>query len=90
MHTYFKVTLLLSIIFSANVFCQSFDYSIDSPEIINALEKAGDNRVEIQKILDHYKNDSDSLKQKAALYIIANIQFHHIMYHHYQIDTNLN
>lgn len=39
-----------------------------------ALYKAGDNRHEIEKILDYYKNDP--LKYQAATYLIENMPFH--------------
>ena len=39
-----------------------------------ALSKAGNNRDEIEKVLDYYKNDP--LKLKAAIYLIENMPFH--------------
>lgn len=39
-----------------------------------ALKSAGDNKVEIIKVLNHYKDDS--LKYKAALFLIVNMPFH--------------
>ena len=42
------------------------------------LQLAGDNKLELQKVLDHYA--SDSLKLKAAIFLIEN------MLGHYSLD----
>lgn len=43
-----------------------------------ALEEAGDNRLELLKVIDHYQNidNKDSLKLKAALFLIENMPKH--------------
>ena len=43
-----------------------------------ALEEAGENRLELLKVIDHYQNvdNSDSLKLKAALFLIENMRGH--------------
>lgn len=43
-----------------------------------ALEDAGDNRLEILKVINHYQNidNQDSLKLKAALFLIGNMPEH--------------
>ncbi len=46
-----------------------------------ALISAGENRVELEKVLSYYKEDT--LKRKAAEYLIANMPYH------YTIDTYL-
>jgi len=44
----------------------------------NALELAGRNRIEIEKVLTHYrKNPIDSLKYKAAIFLIENMPGHY-------------
>ncbi len=43
------------------------------------LEKAGKNKIELKKVLDHYKN-TDSLKYRAACFLISN------MYAHYSVN----
>ncbi len=49
--------------------------SIDYPsEITSVLDSAGDNRMELEKVLFHFK--SDSLKFKAACYLIKNMPGH--------------
>jgi hypothetical protein len=51
-------------------------------QIASALNEAGDNRVELEKVLSYYSKDKpDSIKQIAAEYLIKNIQ------HHYAFDT---
>jgi hypothetical protein len=45
-----------------------------SPEIEDVLRQAGDNRSELEKVLKHYrKNPVDSLKLRAAEFLIANM-----------------
>lgn len=45
-----------------------------SPEIREALSGAGDNHSQLTKVLEHYsKNPEDSLKLKAAQFLIANM-----------------
>lgn len=40
-----------------------------------ALRYAGENRVELEKVLDHYRNDS--LKYRAAVFLIGNMPYHY-------------
>ncbi len=43
----------------------------------SALELAGENRTELQKVLDHYsQNPADSLKLEAAKFLIENMRWH--------------
>ncbi len=44
-----------------------------------ALEKAGKNRAELEKVLKHYNQPQDSLKLKAAYYLIGNMPGHGYM-----------
>jgi len=47
-------------------------------DLENALELAGDNRAELEKVLLHYsKNPADSLKLLAAEFLIKNMVYHH-------------
>ena len=43
-----------------------------------ALDEAGDNRLELLKVIDHYRNGAgrDSLKLEAAMFLIGNMQGH--------------
>jgi hypothetical protein len=44
----------------------------------NALKLAGPNKKELKKVLSHYKKDpADSLKYKAACFMIENMQWHY-------------
>lgn len=45
-------------------------------KIENALTIAGENRVELEKFLNHYRNGNDTEKIKAAEYIVANMPGH--------------
>ena len=46
-------------------------------DVREALRHAGDNRGELEQVMEHYSHDkSDSLKRKAALYLIGNMTWH--------------
>jgi hypothetical protein len=54
-----------------------------SPEIVQVLRKAGNNRPELEKVLEHYsRNQADSLKYKAACFLIENMPCH------YELNSN--
>ncbi len=42
-----------------------------------ALELASDNKEELVKVLEHYKNDPDTLKYGAARFFIENMVYHY-------------
>ncbi|QTD38544.1 hypothetical protein JL193_04450 [Polaribacter batillariae] len=48
-----------------------------SKEIGQALKLAGENKAELQKVIDHYQAPKDSLKLKAALFLIGNMDSHY-------------
>lgn len=41
------------------------------------LNKSGKNRSLLEKVLIHYKNDRDTLKYKAAVFLISNMEIHY-------------
>jgi hypothetical protein len=47
-----------------------------SPEVVAALDSAGPNRVELEKVLANYGAPEDSLKFKAACFLIGNMEGH--------------
>lgn len=49
-------------------------------ELNKSLEFADSNRVELEKVLEHFKDDSNPLKYRAACFIIENIPYHHTLY----------
>jgi hypothetical protein len=59
--------LLLLFLFGCQ---QSFKLSDNVNEVLN---KSGDNRIELEKVIKHYQNPKDSLKLKAALFLIGNM-----------------
>jgi len=67
------VCLLLIITFTAAFGKQAVSYP---PEIAQVLDSAGNNRIELEKVLSHYAAVGDSLKLKAANFLIANMQGH--------------
>lgn len=42
-----------------------------------ALQQAGDNRAELEKVLAHFKDDPDPLKYRAAKFLIENMPYHY-------------
>src|SRR5690554_2548975 len=65
-----KLTVLLALIFAVS--CNR------NNRLETALELAGDNRAELEKVLEHYKKDpADYLKYQAACYLIENLQWHY-------------
>ena len=60
------------IIFVLLFLCVACDKSLD-----NALQQAGDNRSELEKVLAHFKDDPDSLKYRAAKFLIENMPYHY-------------
>lgn len=56
-------------------------------ELETALQFAGDNRAELEKVLSHYsKNPADSLKLRAAEFLISNMVYHHT-YEHEKLEA---
>ena len=43
----------------------------------DALESAGENRAEMERVLEHFKNDPDTLKYSAAKFLIENMPYHY-------------
>lgn len=75
-----------NIIFLASLFIFT-SCSISSPNIeqLNyALKKAGNNRSQLEKVLEHYKGDS--LKTEAARFLIKNMIYHFGYYGQEKID----
>ena len=63
---FFSLILLLS------VSCRH-----NAPTLDQALQQAGENRAELEKVLDHYRqNPADSQKYRAAEYLIRYMPFH--------------
>ncbi|MCP4685746.1 MAG: transglutaminase domain-containing protein [bacterium] len=46
------------------------------PGVDEALSAAGDNRPELEKVLEHYAAEGDSLKLEATYFLIANMEGH--------------
>lgn len=43
----------------------------------DALEAAGENRAEMERVLEHFKNNPDTLKYSAAKFLIENMPYHY-------------
>jgi len=56
-------------------------------DVVQALKLAGDNRAELEKVLEHYSTrKEDKLKLKAAYFLIANIPYHYAV-HNEMVDS---
>ena len=63
--------LALAIIIMSSVAMVSCDRRLD-----DALDMAGGNREELEKVLRHYEEDEDTLKYSAAKFLIENMSCH--------------
>ena len=45
-------------------------------DVKSALKEAGDNRAELEKVLEHYLSAEDSLMLQAAYFVIGNMEGH--------------
>lgn len=56
-----------------------------SSRLETALDSANANRAELEKVLEHFKNDKNPLKYEAAVFLIENMQ-HQYTYHGEAVD----
>ena len=65
------VSLALGLCFLLSMFssCRS--------RLQDALESAGENRAEMERVLEYFKNDPDTLKYSAAKFLIENMPYHY-------------
>ena len=69
--TGFFCFLAIAIIMLSSVAMVSCDRRLD-----DALDMAGSNREELEKVLRHYEKDEDTLKYSAAKFLIENMSCH--------------
>ena len=69
MHIMIKIKAFLFTILILS-FC-SCDSSLDF-----SLENAGENKDELEKVLEHFEHDPNPLKYEAAKFLIENMPFH--------------
>ena len=60
-----------------------------SEEVMESLTLAGENRGELVKVLKHYQRGQDTLKYKAASFLISNMKWHHNQMQFEKQDTSL-
>lgn len=58
--------------------------------LVNVLEHSGDNRSELENVINHYKKNKDSLKVKAAEFLISNMQYKHSNTYNYLDEDGNN
>ena len=63
-------------ILMATLFISGCTVSRYPPKVISALEKAGENRPELEKAVEHFRQSGDSLKLEALYYLLVNIESH--------------
>ncbi len=69
----------ISLFFSIVIFIGCLSCS-DQTALDHALHLSGNNRTELEKVLEYYsKDEKDSLKLKAAIFLIENMPFHHYL-----------
>lgn len=68
-----SVLLLITIIISVASCGSDSGYP---PQVEQALQAAGDNRAELEKVLAHYAAGEDTLQLRAAEFLIANMEGH--------------
>ncbi|MCB4807947.1 discoidin domain-containing protein [Tamlana sp. 62-3] len=84
-----KIIVLLNVILLIVALLFSFtgcNANKEEKKLEIALELAGENRKELQKVLDHYQTPKDSLKLKAATFLISNMPYHSFT----EIDERFN
>ena len=72
---YRRMFILIAILFCAHVVTGA-EQPAYPPEVIEALDSAGTNRPELEKVLSHYASAGESLKLQAAFYLIGNMEGH--------------
>lgn len=74
---YCFLLFLILFIYSLSVFAgEAVNYP---PEVTKILEKAGDNRSNLEEIISHYTELGDSLKLKALNYLLSNMESHNYL-----------
>ncbi|MFH1699921.1 MAG: transglutaminase-like domain-containing protein [Candidatus Zixiibacteriota bacterium] len=69
-----KVTTLLAI--SLAIILSACSKNNFPQNVSDALDLAGDNKTELVRVIDHYKESGDSLKLQAAYFLIGNMEDH--------------
>lgn len=84
--------LILLVVLLANLNLISAEKPSYPPEVVETLEKAGDNRTQLEQVLSHYTSLNDSLTLDAAFYLIANMEGHcYVTYElHDTTDAQIN
>ena len=70
----------MKLLYCIYIFCVLFSCKPENKALEVALRFAGDNRAELEKVLQHYsKNPADSLKLRAAIFLIENMPGHYTL-----------
>jgi len=75
LHYSSKLFLVLAILFAASNCTRK---NVAYPEsVLESLEISGSNRPELELVLNHYASSEDTLKYKAAIFLISNMKYHY-------------
>ena len=69
MHKHYYVFLIL--------IASVIHVSCDNGRLGHALDLSGENRAELEKVLDYFRDDPDGLKYRAAKFLIENMPYHY-------------
>ena len=58
------------------IICSAFFFWSCESNLEKSLKMAGENRSELEKVLEHFENDPDPLKFEAAKFLIENMAPH--------------
>ena len=82
--TFSMVLFLCLLLFLSSLCISCTSHDSDATLLEDALEFAGDNRGELERVIDHYKDDGE--KQEAAKFLIRNMP-HYYSYKGWQLDS---
>jgi len=76
MTTVYKIAIMILLFLGPSVRGAELQITPYSDDVYRALDSAGNNRAELEKVFTHYAASEDSLKLKAALYLVGNMGGH--------------
>ena len=81
---------MIKILFVSMIVFLLYNCTSYPPELSESLMLAGENRKELLHVLEHYKQDKDTLKYKAACFLIKNMRWHYAEQTVEKIDPRLD
>ncbi len=75
LHYSLKFLLVIAALFAASN-C-NYKNTVYSESLLKSLEISGTNRPALEMVLNHYASGEDTLKYRAAIFLISNMQYHY-------------